>query len=262
MFNIPGLILTGSAPVEAPLVAVIAREKSGKSVLATTLVDWPKPGDLPLVLAMDPTGPESCAKLGYQIPYLRWKDEPGATWREKLFSLLNKVELCFRGNGPKPSSLLIDCTSTMTERLYEEAQRIMQTKDNRQRFGYVKDASTAFFYRIHDLGIPTAWIAWLKEMETITEHGNKRIVPGGVQAVGSFRETLSGKAQQVVLLEKLQGMPGDPNASSDGAIRRFRTRDFAGIRCEGRFPLPDPMPANLARLFHYIMQRGVQPQQG
>lgn len=260
MFNIPGIVVTGEAPLEAPLVVVAAREKTGKSTLACSLVNWPKEGDMPLVLAFDPTGPESCAKLGYRIPYLRWKDEPGATYKEKAASMLTKVEGLFRSSGKKPSAILCDCASTFTERLYEEAQRLIQTKDNRQRFGYVKDVATSFYYRLYDLGVPTAWISWLREMEVVTEGTSKRVVPGGVQAVGSFRETLAGKAQQVVLLDKSAAMPGDPNASSDGAVRKFWTKDYAGIRCEGRFELPNPMPANLAYLFHYIQQRGVQPQ--
>lgn len=264
-FNVPGLMFTGSAPIKSPLVAVAAREKSGKSSCAVTLVDWPQPGDLPLVLAFDPTGPESCAKLinpktgqPYRVPYLRWIDQPGETYRDKTFAMLMKVQALLKTSGKKPTSLVCDCASTFTESLYAEAQQVIVTKDNRKRYGYVKDIALSFFSQICDLDLPTVWFAWLREQETVQDGQVKRIDPGGVMATGSFKDTLAGRAQQVVLLEKVNAMPNDPNAGSDGAIRRFWTKDYAGIRCEGRYELPNPMPANLAWLFHYIQNRGVQ----
>jgi hypothetical protein len=246
----------------APNVTVIAEPKTGKSALACSLVNWPKEGDYPLILGFDTTGPEACAQLGYQIPYIRWKDEPGATLKEKALSMLTKIEHMMRGNGKKPCAFVGDCGSTFAAELYDEAQRIIVTKNNMQRYGYVLDITNAFYRRLKDFGLPTAWLAWARPMEVVQEKGgSSHVIPGGTKVIGSFKDSLEGACDQIVLLEKSAAMPGDVNANSDGAIRKFWTKDHAGYRCNGRFPVPETIPANLAYLFHYIMQRGVQPVQ-
>lgn len=260
MFQIPGMTLTGRSEMSAPNVTVVSPPKMGKSALATTLVNWPKAGDMPLILAFDTTGPESCKVLGYEIPVIRWMDEPGSTLRDKAFSMLNKVEQAFKSGREKPSAIVCDCGSTFAERMYDEAHRIINTKDNRQRYGYVKDVTGTFYRRLQDLGAPVAWLAWARFQEITVEPGPggaRNIEPGGSKVLGSFKDCLEGACDQLVLLDKIVAMPGNPNANSDGAIRRFWTRDYNGVHCGGRFALPNPMPANLGWLFTALMQRGV-----
>ncbi len=260
MSIIPGAVLSGTTPIVAPIILVIAREKAGKSCLPITLKDWPTPGATPFVVAFDETGPDSAARLGSPLWHLKISGEIGNTTAVKMQSAIRKLETAFKGGARPHNAIVVDCCSTMCDRLFDDAQRFSKNSDPRSHYGDVLNASRSFFYRLLDLGVPTIWIAWLREPETVKDKGGgDRFIAGGPQVLGKFRETLSGKAHAILLLEKRHGAPGDPNMSSDGQVRQFRTRPFAGINCESRFALPDPMPANLGWVLHYITQ-GYQPE--
>jgi hypothetical protein len=258
---IPGLVYSGSIPSEPPIVVVSSREKAGKSTLAATLFDWPKKGDRPLVIAWDPTGPDAAKRIGVSLPVLKVRDEMGSTYREKTRSLITKLELAF-ANGQRPfTSLVIDCASTMTDRIFDETQRTSTNSDPRSHYGEVLGVSKSFFYRLMDLGVPTIWLSWLREPETVTDKGIKRFIQGGPQVLGKFRETLSGKAHVLALLEKTQPFPGENlPVSSDGFVRKLHVAPYGGVNCETRYALPNPCPANLGWILHWVMN-GYNPQQ-
>lgn len=251
--SIPGVVLSGSTPVEAPIVLVIAREKTGKSTLAATLMGWPREGFSPLVLAFDPTGPDSARRIGVQLPHIKVKDEPGDSYLSKIRGLASKLEGHTAVLRQKYSSIVIDCASTMADKIFDEAQRNSNNTNPKSHYGDVLNACSSFYYRIADLGLPVVWISWLREPENVADKGVTRYIPGGPHIIGSFREKLAGKVQAIVMLDKTVARPGDPNASSDGHIRRFHTRPFAGVNCESRYALPNPMKAHLGWLLHYIM---------
>ncbi len=252
--TIPGVVLSGDKPSSAPIILVIAREKTGKSTLAATAFDWPNKGDRPLVIAADESGPDAAAQIGVRLPHIKVKDEPGERYKEKLSFLAGKLETHF-ANGKKPySSLIYDCASTSADKLIDEAHRFGGNPDPRSHYGDMNTAMRSFFFRMVDLNVPTIWLAWLREPETVKEKGASRFVPGGAQIAGvKFRELLSGRAHVIALLEKNIAKPNDPNASSDGFVRTFRTKQYAGINCETRYRLPNPMPANLGLLLHYVI---------
>ncbi len=253
---IPGVVYSGTVPMEAPTILVVAREKTGKSCLPISLKTE---NSEPLVLAFDDTGPDSAARLGSPLAHLKISRELGVTVREKMNSAMLKLEQYFV-NGQKPySTLVVDCASTMTDTLFEEASRISKNPDPRSHYGDVLNASKSFFVRLQRLNVPVIWLSWLREAQTVTENKKTRLIPGGAHITGGFREHLSGKAHQILMLERVHAMPGDPNANVDGFIRQFRTKPYAGVNCDGRYALPDPMPAHLGWVLYYI-QNGYNPQ--
>lgn len=261
MGGIHGVVLSGTVPNEPPIILVIAREKTGKSSLACSLMGWH--GGNPLVLAFDPTGPDSCARLGYQVPNVKIKDAPGNTFVEKAINVITNVEQSFRnrGAGFPFTSIVIDCASTMSEMLFQHFQAANPgVKDPRQIYGNVLDVSRQYFFKLTTLSVPTIWIAWLKEPFT-EEKGsgpNKtRVnVEGGPQITGSFKNILAGKATNIILLDKEKHGTNAPGADEQGYVRMFHTKPYNNINCAGRFALPEPCPAHLGYVLDTIMGQG------
>lgn len=253
--GIPGLVTIGLEPMRAPRIGVLAREKSGKSTLAISLENWPRPGCRPLVLAFDETGPVSCAKLGHPQIGIVVKDCPGVTLQQKMAWLISNLRQNI-ASEPSITSIVVDCTSTMAEFIFDEMSRSSRNPDERDTYKRMNNLCKAFFWQLCDLGLPTIWIAWLREPATHKENGVSRFIPGGPQIPGEqFRNMFAGACQALVLLEKRLPAPNDPPQaiSSDGWVRQFRTKSYAGINCEARFGLPDPMPAHLGWLLQYIV---------
>lgn len=154
----------------------------------------------------------------------------------------------------------------MAEFLFQEIKLHSKNQDDRDVYKHMNNQCKAFFWQLCDLGLPTIWICWLREPATHVEKGASRFIPGGPQIPGEkFRDMLAGAVQSLVLLEKRIPGPNDhpQSISSDGWVRQFRTKSYAGINCESRFGLPDPMPAHLGYLLHLICaptpQAGQQP---
>ncbi len=264
-YGIPGLTYAGQGAVEPPIILVIGKEKCGKSTLALSLFDWPQQGNRPLVLAFDALGFDSVAQFA-PCPGIKVKDQPGQSFWEKTNNAITSLENHFRGNRTPFSSIVIDCASTMVDKFMQEG-RNMGARDPRQAFGYALNNANQVLWRLAELGKPLIWLSWLKEgfLETTGSGPQKRSksVLGGAQIEGSFRAKLTGRATQVVILEKVK-QGNVQGADAEGYTRIFHTRTYDNIEAGGRMSqyLPEPCPANLSFMLNQIMTRQVvgQPQ--
>lgn len=261
-FGIPGLTYAGQGSIEPPIILVIGPEKVGKSTLALSLYDWPHQGCRPVVLAFDALGFDSVAQWTANIgpcPGIKVKDMPGLSFWDKTNCALTNLENAFRSGRQTPlSSILVDCGSTMVDKLMQEG-RAQGGRDPRQAFGYALNKANEVLWRLSELGKPVIWLAWLKEgfMDVQGSGPQKRqkMVLGGAQIEGSFRAKLTGKATQVMILEKVKH-GNVPGADSEGYIRQFHTRTYNNVEAGGRLSqfLPEPCPANLGYVLSQITQ--------
>lgn len=250
--GIPGITFTGTTPPEPPILLVIGAEKGGKSAASITLLDWPTPGKIPLIVAFDASGPDSCAQLGYQMHVIKVKDAQGVSLADKAMNVAAHLENSFR-NPPKDfpyGSIVIDCASTMIEKFHEQFSE--SYTNPLQVHGAVLNFSKRFFNKLTAIGVPTIWIAWLREPYEDTK--TKKMMEGGAQISGSFKNTLAGRATNIVMLDRERVGVGVPGADAYGYARMFRTRPYRNIALGGRYALPDPMPAHLGMILNTIMQ--------
>jgi hypothetical protein len=261
--GIPGVTMCGLGGFEPPNVLVISPEKAGKSSLAVSLLGWPDPMGMPVVLAFDPSGPDSCAALGYPVPVLKVKDMPGSNAWEKTSAALARLESYFAKKPdtkqPYFSSIVVDCASRMAEVFFGESLRLHKSKDKRQNYGHLLEQSRETYNRLTVLGVPTFWLAWQRDAhveENIVD--GKRFTKqtmGGPQIAGQFKSFLAGSCHQICILEKRKVSPETPGISSDGFLRVFHTKNWRLIEAGGRYRLPEPMPAHLGMLVDSIMRR-------
>lgn len=256
--TIRGVSLATSTQID-PIILVIAREKEGKSTLGTTLVGWPEQGKQPLYIPFDETGPNSCLKLGYVPQTMKPSAFPGVRLWDRAKSIMTELESNRAAIRSAYGALIIDCASTMVDKLHEDARRYSQNPDPRSHFGETLMQAKEFMNRVCDLGLPTIWLAWLKEAELVeskTPSGgkNKKLLMGGPQILGSFRQMLAGKAHHILILEKQKLGAGQPGADEDGYVRLFHTKPWENINAGGRYShvLPEPMYANLGMVLQMI----------
>lgn len=255
---IRGLTYSSTTPTEPPILLVIGREKCGKSTSVTTLFGWPNPDSVPVVLAADPSGPDSCAKLGYRVPTLKIKDMPGLRYKDKVKAAVSALEDGF-AHGPRPGSVVVDCVSTLVERLLSDEQQESKNPDPRAAYYPCELELRSLWNRLQDLSVPVIYLAWLREggiYETRTPTGqkSKRLVLGGANIMGDkMRALVAGKAHMILLLEKVNVGRGAQGADEQGYIRQFRTATYDNIECGGRYYLPDPCPAHLGWVLSAIM---------
>lgn len=254
-YGIQGLTYAGQTPPEPPIIVVVAKEKVGKSALTLTLHDYPNPGDQPIVLAADASGPDSCAQLSNRpVACIKIGQQPGATFWDQTRYSVDQIENCFKTQRHNFTSLVVDCGSTLTARLFNDSA---SKKTNKQQaYGEVLLQCGELMWRLLELGIPTIWLSWLKE--PYNEEKNGRIVKahmGGLQMTGSFRDLIGGKATQILYLEKFNGGLNHPNADSQGFVRQLHTRPVQNINCDGRysFKLPEPCPPDLGYVLRCIL---------
>jgi hypothetical protein len=148
----------------------------------------------------------------------------------------------------------------MVERLFEDARRAITSKDTRQVYGVILEQGREIMSRIHDIGIPTVWLSWLREPFIIeeTESGQKkkRQTLGGPLITGNFRAKLAGTVHLIAVLEKVNVGPNAQGADTLGYARSLHTRTWAGIEAGGRYILPEPFPAHLGFMLDAILKRG------
>lgn len=237
------------------------------STLTTTLYDWPAKGKMPLVLAYDAAGVDSCAQFGFNVPHIKIKDQPGNSFYEKSLNAIANLKQVFAAGRQRAdfpfSTVVVDCASTMTDRFYEEAT-IAKKGVKLQAYGDVLDFSKRVMWSLLELGVPTIWYSWLKDA-FVDESGEgpqkrRKTVMGGPLITGNFKATLAGKATQMLLLEKQNVGTGQPGTDAQGYRRVLHTRTYNNVECAGRYSqfLPEPCEPNLAYILHQIMTMGGQ----
>lgn len=262
--TIPGISLVDALSNDAPIILIIAEEKAGKSTIAaTTSVGYPEPGFDPLILAWDKTGPDACIKLGYQPHVMKIGDQPGNRWFAKAKHVMQTLENNAPAIRQRYGAIITDCTSTMVDRLHEDARRFSPNPNPQSHFGDALMQSKEWINRIVDLGLPSIWLAWLRApevVETTTAGGakTKKFIMGGPNILGNTRSLIAGKAHHILYLEKQKVGVGQPGADEDGYLRVFHTRPFENINCHGRYShvLPEPAPAHLGYILGCITRRG------
>ncbi len=263
---LPGVMIANAQSNNSPMLLVIGREKEGKS--ATTicsLFGYPTPDKQPLVIAWDPTGPDSCVRLGFNPHVIRVKEQQGARYWDKGRNVLDNLERNLGTISKTYGAIVVDCVSTMADRLHEDERRFSKNPDPRSHFGGLLMQSKEFINRVVDLGLPTIWLAWLKEAEIVQEVGNaapgapKRFkqVMGGPNILGNTRALIAGRAHHILILEKVRMPPGTAGADADGYIRQFHTTPWNDIQGGGRYShvLPEPCPPNVGFVLARITGR-------
>lgn len=247
---IPGVTVVNAQSNTAPMLLVIGKEKEGKSATSIcSLFGYPDPSKQPLVIAWDRTGPDSCIRLGYQPHRILVHEQNGARYWDKAKNILDNLERNVMNLSKAYGAIVVDCASTMADRLHEDARRFSKNPDPRSHFGELLLQSKEFINRVCDLGLPTVWLAWLKEAEIQQEAGNVqgapkkfKMIPGGPNILGNTRALLAGKAHQILILEKVRMPIGTPGADEEGFVRQFHTRPWNDIQGGGRYShvLPEP----------------------
>lgn len=261
---LPGVVMRTSATNVAPMLLVEAYEKAGKSAtVTTTLSGYPTAGKEPLVIAFDSSGPDSCIRLGYTPRVLDVKNWPqgGKRISEKARSLLGMLATNRAQLHDQHGSIVVDCCSTMSNLLLDEARSYSDNPDGRSHYRDMMTWGVEIITRVSELGLPHVWLAWLSEPE-ITEDrdakGNKRrkvTQQGGVDMPGKkFRKFVAGKADHIFILERQQSAVGMPGASADGFIRNFHTAPWDNINAGGRYShlLTEPAPPHMGAILYAI----------
>lgn len=200
---------------------------------------------------------------------IKVEDQMGTDIWTKTRTVLTNLEQGFR-NVHQPdfpfSSIVVDCGSTMAALFYEGSRTASPNRrDNRQTYGDVKNWACETYWRLSRLHVPVIWLAWLKEPETVTEGDGPqkrvRLIEGGADVTGNFRNFIAGKATQILILNKTKVGQGAPGADQDGYAREFHTRSWANINGGGRFQwkLPEPCPPHLGYVISALMAPA-QPQ--
>ncbi len=229
------------------------------STLGTTLVNWPRSGMHPLFFAFDESGPNSCLKLGYQPHVMKVAKMSGLRTIDKARDGLTRLEANIVNLRNLYGSIIVDCASTMVDLLHEDARR-GKNPNPQSHFGDALMWSREVMHRLLSLGLPIWWLAWLREAETVEEKMGtgevkvKKLIPGGANILGNFRNILSGKVQHIFILEKRNVGP-HPAADEAGFVRLFHTRDHDNVRAGGRFShlLPPEMPANCQQVMNIVL---------
>ena len=257
--TLPGVMAIDGTGNTAPIILITAPEKAGKSSLATTLFGYPLPHQQPLIIAWDKFGPDSCVKLGFSPHVIRVADQTGERHWTKAQNALKSLESNIAAFRQQYGAIVVDCASTMADRLFEDARRTSSNPDPRSHYGDLLNQSGEFMNRVVDLGLPTIWLAWLKEPEIVEDkaaNGKKtrRSIPGGANIIGNFRARLAGRAHHILVLERQYVGVGTAGADPDGHLRVLHTKPWAGINAGGRYShvLPEPCRPDLGYVLGVI----------
>ena len=257
-----------SKPPEHPKVTIFSPAKQGKSGLSATLKGW-RDGE-PLVIAVDESGPASCAAFGKPIFGTKPSDftEHGRYWGGVRKVLDNLETAAAQGRLEGVNAIVSDCGSTLTGSLLVDAEQIEAVTKTGKFNGYAAYLVVArqmreYCYRLSQLKKPLVYLGWLRDRYQDPE--TKKWTEGGLQIDGNIAQGLltGNRIDQIAMLERR--LPTNDWerywAGSDGFIRLFRTKPYMGINCNGRFPLPDPMVADLGDMLDLIQDVPVQKYQ-
>lgn len=233
------------------------------TVCIKTLKDYPVAGKHPLVVAWDDSGPDSCIRAGYTPHVLSVRDFPCQFTRpsEKARAIAQMLMFKRSELHDKHGAIVIDCLSTMSNILLEEARKHTDNSDGRSHYRDMMTWGVEFVNRIIDLGMPNVWLTWLSEAEITEERdasGKKRkrvTMQGGVELPGKkFRKWVAGKADHILILERQPSMVGMPGADTDGFIRQFHTQPWDNINAGGRYShlLTEPAIAHMGYILYAI----------
>lgn len=262
--TIQGIASVDARSNDAPIVLVVAKEKFGKSHLATTLFGWPTQNHQPLIIAWDKTGPDSCIRSGYSPHAIYPHKMTGANHVQRGRAVLQLLEQNVTAIKQQYGAIVVDCLSTFSYGLLEEARRFSKNPDPRSYYADMQSFGTEFLNRISDLGLPTVWLAWLEEaeiVETSTASGskNRKVIMGGPNVPGKkWRSWVGGRPHQIILLDKERHGAGAEGADEEGYVRIFHTRPFDNVNVNGRYGhvIPEPCPPSLAYIMAAITGKG------
>lgn len=237
----------------APSIIVSGREKDGKSSLATTLFGFPEPHHQPLILAVDPSGPDSCLNLGYAVHAIRVNEQQGTRWFDRIRSAVDMVEKNLTLIRQNYGSLVVDCASTASYRMLEDARRTSKNPDPRSHYQTMYTQFNEFWWRLSDLDFPVVWLAWAGE-PTQSEDGARTDLAAPDIAGKRFARTIAGRAQHVFTLEKRMVGKGTQGADQHGYSRFLHSIPWNGQNAGGRFShlLPEPCPPDLAYILRAV----------
>jgi len=262
--SLPGVVVRTSATNRAPMLLVEAFEKTGKStVCIKTLADYPTPGKHPLVIAWDDSGPDSCIRAGYTPHVLSVKNFPCQFTKplDKSRAILQMLKANKQRLHDMHGAIVVDCLSTMSNILLEEARKYSDNADGRSHYRDMMTWGVEFVNRVIELEMPNVWLTWLSEPEITEERdaaGKKRkkiTQQGGVELPGKkFRKWVAGKADHILILEREPSMVGAPGADADGFKRQFHTQPWDNINAGGRYShlLTEPAIPHMGYILYAI----------
>jgi hypothetical protein len=254
---LPGITAVNKTQYLAPSILISGREKDGKSSLTTTLFGFPGPQHQPLVLAVDPSGPDSCINLGYAIHAIKVNEQPGSRWFDRIRSATDVIEKNIATIRTNYGSIVFDDLSTASYRMLEDARRGSKNPDPRSHYQTMYTQVNELWWRLHDLEMPLVWLAWMGEPSTNDDGVRETAAPD--IAGKRFARTIAGRSQHVFLLEKRKVGIGAAGADKHGYARLLHTIPWNGQNAGGRFShlLPEPMPADLGLIMRTV--RGDSP---
>jgi hypothetical protein len=245
---------------------VLGQERTGKSSLSATLADYPEPGMHPLILAVDPTGPDSCLALGYHPHRIVVQDQPGAYWYAKVSSALSAIELNFPEIKKKYGCIVVDDLSSMSYRFLEDATKD-KNPDPRSHYFMTQKWMSSIWYRLSDLDIDVVYLGWPGERYEDSKDKDKKGGGGGGGAQGElappdiagrkFARSLAGRTVHNFILERKVVGKGTPGADEHGFLRVLHSIPWNGINAGGRRShlLPEPCPAHLGLVLAWMTGR-------
>lgn len=272
--GIQNIVYSGEGPEEAKVITVLGDEKSGKSALTTSLMDWPAEGGRPLVIAADPRGIDACAELGVKVPHIKLRDVPvidknGATNTnamivDKADALIRDLRVKWRKFNPaKPTdfpftTVVFDCASSYGQYAITAIDETNSNPDKRSDYNLLAESFRRIFVGLKDLGVPVIFYAWWRHAQKIQiDKTTSKFDPGGAEIPGQWAKSLTGLSDQILILEKTPGGKADsPYACSDGFERKLYTRTHKGTPAGGRYQsrLDEIEPANLGTVLAKLMK--------
>lgn len=230
---------------QAPLIMVTGREKDGKSSLTTTLFGFPTPDRQPLVIALDPSGPDSCIARGYAVHAVKVSEQPGANWFSRSRSAVSLVESNINSIRQQYGALVIDDASTLSYRMLEDARRTSKNPDPRSHYQTMYTQFNELWWRLADLNLPVVWLAWMGE-PGMTDTGGQELAAPDI-AGKRFARTIAGRTTHNFVLEKRFIGKGQTGADHLGYGRLLHSVPWNGQNAGGRYAhlLPEPCPADL-----------------
>lgn len=254
---LPAITRIDQTYYRSPSILVTGREKEGKSSLATSLFGFPEAHQQPLILAVDPSGPDSCLNLGFAVHAIRVNEQGGMRWFDKTRAAIDVVEKNLLTIRQNYGTLVFDDLSTASYRMLEDARRGSKNPDPRSHYQTMYTQVNEIWWRLQDLDMPVVWLAWMGE-PGMTDEGKVAELAAPDIAGKRFARTIAGRAQHVFVLERRMVGKGTAGADAHGYTRLLHSVPWNGQNAGGRFAhlLPEPCPADLSFILRAV--RGSQ----